>query len=453
MGSTFQNEGGGDFPVAGRESSAAGAAGNVLARILVLGTRFLTSPFTNRALGASGRGVLSVVGNVSSLFTIGLTPKLSVSFYRTWSGKRFSLKEYAGTSVAVGGASAGVILGLFLVSYPVFRDGLYRNTGLLFLLLSFLAVPLLIVRDYLHSIFQMLGRMSEYNRIIRYEAAAGFLLTVLLLLAGQFTVLTALLASIGVALFSLGNTAWWLVRYVPSPWRVSRPLLCESLRDALKIHPAGIATFLFLKIDILMLNYFLPSEAVGQYFVAVTIAEVLFLIPYGTQAVLYSRVSRESSPEAAADLSVRASRHSFYLTLAGAVAFALVGGWLVTLVGGSEYMPAVVPLRILLPGMVFQCLTMTLSPFWARKGIYGTISLTAIAVASLNILLNVFWIPSRGISGAAWATTVSYGVNALVWLWILSRHAPGGPRAMFRIEREDFRYYRDLWQEFREKSW
>lgn len=453
VASTPTNAGKAAPPETRKGSSAGSAAGNVLARILLLGTRLLTSPFTNRALGAAGRGVLSVVGNVSSLFTIGLTPNLSVSYYRTWPEKRYSLQEYAGTSVAVGAATGGAIILLFLFSYPVFRDGLYRNTGFLFLLLSFLAVPLLTVRNYLHAIFQVLGDMHEYNRIILYEAVAGFLFTVGLLLAGRFTVLTALLASVALALFSLGNTAWWLVRRVPFRWKVSRSLLSASLRDAVRVHPAGIATFLFLKIDILILNYFLPSAAVGHYFVAVTIAEVLFLIPYGTQAVLYSRVSREESPEAAAGISVRAGRHSFYLTLAGAAVFALTGEWLVALVGGREYMPAVGPLRVLLPGIVFQCLTMTLSPLWARKGIYGTMSLIAIAVAALNIVLNLLLIPGWGISGAAWATTASYGVNAGIWLLVLSRHAPSGPKAMFRVEREDFRYYRELWHEFREKSW
>lgn len=449
---TSSNGGKAALPKTRKGSSAGSVLGNVLARILVLGTRLLTSPFTNRALGAGGRGVLSVVGNVSSLFTTGLTPNLSVSYYRTYPEKRYSLEEYAGTSVAAGAATGGGIILLFLLSYPLFRNGLYRNTGFLILLLSFLPVPLLIVRNYLHSLFQVLGNMREYNRIIRYEAISGFLLTAGLLLAGRFTVITALLASIALALFSLGTTVWWLVRHVSFQWKISLPLLSVSLRDAIKVHPAGIATFLFLKIDILILNYFLPSAAVGQYFVAVMIAEVLFLVPYGTQAVLYSRVSREESPETAAGISVRAGRHTFYLTLAGAVAFLLTGEWLVALVGGAEYMPAIGPLRILLPGIVFQCITMTLSPLWARKGIYGTISLVAIIVSALNIVLNMLLIPVWGISGAAWATTASYGVNAGIWMMVLSRHDPSGPKAIFRLEQGDFRYYSDLWQEFWEKS-
>lgn len=433
-------------------SSARSAAGNVLARMLSLGVRFLTSPFTNRALGAADRGVLSVVGSVSSLFTVGLTPNLAASYYRTFPEKRHSLQEYAGTSVAVGAAAGGTIIALFLFSYPFFRYGLYRNTGFAYLLLSFLAVPLLLVRNYLQVIFQGLGRMEEYNGIVRNEAVAGFCFTVALLVAGRFTVTTALLASIALGLFSLGNTVWWLLRYVPRPWRVSGRLLAASLRDALAVHPAGLATFLFLKIDILILNYFLPSAAVGRYFVAVTIAEVLFLIPYGTQAVLYSRVAREESPEAAAAVAVRAGRHAFYITLAGAAAFALLGKWLVALVGGREYMPATLPLLVLLPGMVLQCLTMTLSPLWARKGLYGTMSIVAGTVAATNIALNLLLIPLWGISGAAAATTASYGLNAAIWLVLLARHAPSGPKAMFRLERDDLRYYRDLLDEIRDRT-
>jgi O-antigen/teichoic acid export membrane protein len=422
------------------------------ARMVSFATRFLTSPFTNRALGAGDRGILSVVGNVTGLFSVLLSPNVPASYYRTLPERRYSPQEYAGNSILLGAVSGAIILLAFFLSYPLFRDSIYRNTAYSYFLLSFLAVPLLLIRNYLQALFQGLGRMGEYNAIVRNEALIGFLFTVSLLLAGMFTVRTALLAGIGIALFSLANTVWYLGRHVPAPWRLSWPLLSTSLRDVSNVHIAGVATFITLKVDVLILNYYVSPALVGCYFVAVSIAEVLFLVPFGTQAVLYSRVSRETSEKAAAEVSVRAGRNTFYLTIAGALVFAASGKLLVLIVGGRDYRAAVAPLVTLLPGIVFQCLAMTLTPLCARKGMYRTMSLTAVSVAIGNLLLNVLFIPRWGITGAAVATTLSYALNAAVWIILLRAHLPAGPWAMFRLERSDMQYYRKLLDEFRGKS-
>lgn len=441
-----------ELPPAETASSAWSAFGNVTARVASLAARFLTSPFTNRALGADGRGSLTVVGNVTGLFSVLLSPNVPASYYRTLPERKFSPQEYAGNSVLLGAVSGAIILLAFFLSYPLFRDSLYKNTAYLYFLLSFLAVPFLLVRNYLHALIQGFGRMREYNAIVQNEALVGFLFTVSLLLAGMFTVRNALLAGIGIALFSLANTVLYLARHVPAPWRLSWPLLCVSLRDIANVHTAGIATFFILKIDVLILNYYVSPALVGCYFVAVSIAEVLFLVPFGTQAVLYSRVSREESEDAAAEVTVRAGRNTFYIAIAGALLFAATSKVLVLIIGGREYHAAVMPLVVLLPGIVSQCLAMTLTPLCARKGMYRTMSLTAVTVACVNLLLNFLLIPRWGITGAAVATTISYALNAVVWIVLLRGHLPAGPWAMFRPERGDLTYYRTLIDEVRRKS-
>lgn len=432
-------------------SSAWSALGHVLARVIGLATRFLTSPFTNRALGAGDRGILTVVGNVTGLFSILLSPNVPASYYRTFPGRKYSPQEYAGNSILLGAVSGSIISLAFFLSYPLFRDSIYRNTAYSYFLLSFLAVPLLLIRNYLHALFQGLGRLGEYNAIIRNEALIGLLFTVSLLLAGMFTVRNALLAGIGIALFSLSNTVVYLGRHVPSPWRLSWPLLSVSIRDVSNVHIAGIATFFILKIDVLILNYYVSPALVGCYFVAVSIAEVLFLLPFGTQVVLYSKVAREETEAAAAEVSIRAGRNTFYLAIVGALIFAASAKPLVMIVGGREYVAAVMPLVVLLPGIVFQCLAMTLTPLCVRKGIYRTMSVTAVIVASGNLLLNILLIPRWGITGAAVATTLSYALNAVLWIVFLRESLPGGARAMFRLERRDLQYYRTLMDEFRGK--
>src|SRR5205823_5255901 len=138
------------------------------------------------------------------------------------------------------------------------------------------------------------------------------------------------------------------------PWSLSRPLLYLTLRDAASIHAAGVSAYLLLKIDLLILNAYVPASAVGCYALAVMLGEILFLLPYAAQAVLYSRVATQPSEELVTQMAARAARHTFYLAALGGGAFFTLAPWLVALLGGAEFQPAVGPLRILLPGIVFH---------------------------------------------------------------------------------------------------
>lgn len=432
-----------------RRSGAWGAIGNASVRMLSILCRFLTSPFTNRALGAAGRGVLSVVDNASGTFSNLLAPNVPASFYRTLVTRSFTPAEYAGTGLVIGFASGLIVPIAFAASYPWLAGSAYRNVPLPYFALGFAACPLLLSRNYLHALLQGLGRLPDANRILRNEAFASLLLTVVLLVFGIFRVDTALIASLGLAAFTLANVIFSLRKEIGFPWRPSPQLLGLSLRDAARVHLSGVATFLLLRIDILMLNAYERPSAVGSYAVAVVAAETLLLIPYGTQAVLFSWSGAFESSTAAFASVVRATRHTLFWMILAATLLAILAPIVVRVIGGEQFRSAVAPLRLLLPGLVFYGLSMSLAPHWIRSGMYGTQSAVACICLALNIALNMVLIPAMSIVGAALASTVAYTVSGVSWVWILGCTEDGAPRRLFRIGLDDLRYYQHLWDELR----
>ena len=200
----------------GKRSGAFAALGNASVRLLAIAARFLTAPFTNRALGPAGRGVLSVVDNANGTFSVLVAPNVPASFYRTLATGRFTRAEYAGTALLLG-VLAGLVVPLaFAASYPWLEDSAYRNVSPTYFALGFSACPLLLSKNYLHALLQGLGRLRDANRVLRNEALASLGITAALLVFGVFRVGTALLASVALAAFALGNVATVLFREVGS---------------------------------------------------------------------------------------------------------------------------------------------------------------------------------------------------------------------------------------------
>lgn len=441
--------GDGEAPIDKGRLGAWGALSNASVRLLSIACRFVTSPFTNRALGAAGRGVLSVVDNASGTFSILLAPNVPASFYRTLVRPTYTPAEYAGTGLLVGLVAGLVVPLVFAASYPWLSGSAYRNVSPFYFALGFAACPLLLARSYLHALLQGLDRLRDANRVLRNEALASLGITAVLLLFGIFRIDTALIASIGLAAFALANVVCLLRHEVSLPWKISPELLKLSLRDAAQVHLSSVATFLLLRIDILMLNAYERPSAVGSYMVAVLAAETLLLIPYGTQAVLFSWSGSFASETAALASVIRATRHTLFWMIVGAILLAVMAPTMIWILGGAQFRPAVTPFRLLLPGLVFYGLSMSLAPCWIRSGMYGTQSAVACICLFLNIGLNLLLIPAMSIAGAAIASTVAYAVGGACWLRVLGRTEHGASRRLLQIDLDDVRYYSALLESFR----
>jgi Na+-driven multidrug efflux pump len=108
----------------------------------------------------------------------------------------------------------------------------------------------------------------------------------------------------------------------------------------------------------------------------------------------------------------------------------------------SAFLPAAVALKILLPGIVVLSISKVLSSHLTGRGkpIYSTRA--ALIALGVNIPLNFWLIPKWGISGAAFASTIAYFIQALVVLMYFVKVSRNKVYDTLVIKREDFTAYR-----------
>jgi len=79
------------------------------------------------------------------------------------------------------------------------------------------------------------------------------------------------------------------------------------------------------------------------------------------------------------------------------------------------------PLWALLPGVVAFAPGAVLAGDFIGRGRPGWNTQASALTVAINVVLCLLWIPSLGVLGAAWASTVAYATGAGVMLWRFQR--------------------------------
>ncbi|NKE34534.1 oligosaccharide flippase family protein [Natronococcus sp. JC468] len=165
-------------------------------------------------------------------------------------------------------------------------------------------------------------------------------------------------------------------------------------------------------VDVIMLQRFRESAAVGNYRAALLLAEALWFVPIVIWTVHGRSTaelwSRNRFDEITA-LASKTTRNTLLLTAVAAVTLATLADAVVPLYFGPDATPAIEPLLLLIPGALGFALARPVLEIATDEGsLRYPIGATACA-AGLNVVLNALLIPGYGMHGAALATTIGYG--------------------------------------------
>ena len=287
------------------------------------------------------------------------------------------------------------------------------------------------------GLFALLGRqlVAAYSwiRLLRR-------LTLLALLLG--TVLVAnleLSTAIALNLVSLGLTViaivWAarrarLVGVVPS-----LDLLDEELQYGAKSVVGTLAERLQFRADSFIVNAIAGVRATGVYSVTSGLAETLWYVPNALGIVMFSRAVDPQSD--AARTAATLTRTTLALTVVLAIPAAILGPRLVRLFYGSEFADAGVALRLIIPGVVAYSVVAVLSRYLSGRGRPGTGTLILLLGLAANIVANLALVPRFGILGAALASSISYGLTAVVMLAVFIRLSGRGVAETLIVRRSD----------------
>lgn len=181
------------------------------------------------------------------------------------------------------------------------------------------------------------------------------------------------------------------------------------LRESAPLLLAGIAVFIYMRIDQFMIAAMLDTRQVGLYSAIVVVSEAPLVLPALLLRASLPILTRQAAdaPDAAAESFVRLLRGCFYLHVAGAAILAIFAEPIVTLMYGEPYREASTAFRLLVLGAPFVALGVLSSAWLVIHRCTGHALRRTILGVVVNIALNLVLIPRFGIAGAALATLVA----------------------------------------------
>jgi PST family polysaccharide transporter len=263
-------------------------------------------------------------------------------------------------------------------------------------------------------------RGTQLARFGMIQTIAGAFLSVWVLLVQAPLLVFGTLPVIQAAI-----SAWLLAVAVQAakPVQLLNQASWDTIRALIKrgwpLLLSGLSVMLYMKSDQVMLEWLRGPGDLGQYSVAVRVAESLYFLPVVLSNTFLPRIGCGSG-QFDSDPELRQLYRSAWLLGVGmTLASMLLLPPLVPLVFGDEFLPAEAALAWLGPA-AFAVATGCASGAWLnRQGHQKLIAQRSVIGALLNIVLNLLLIPRFGFVGAALATSVSY--LASVYLVGISR--------------------------------
>ena len=384
-------------------------------RVLLYAFGLAVAVVVSRALGPVGRGdyYLLVVA-ASTLVAVGKLGLEQANVY-LYSTKGIGSSRLNGQNGLVA-LVAGGLAATAMIVVPSLQPDLAVPDRLALILAS-LAIPLNLHIALTAGLQNLAGEVTWQFK----AGLAGVLLQLALL--GVAAAVRPLSASAVLLVSLIATAAGWLV-LVRDPGAITRPairldprLLVSSLRQSLVLHLAMVLFFLQLRLDTFLVSAIAGLASLGIYSLGVLMAETTYLVTDSLALAILPR-QMETALSDAAKLALRGLRINALLGVAMAIGWIVLGMPLIGILFGPDFSGAYAALVALLPGSIAMGMQRMCGPIVLRSG--TPVRLVAIYGLALvvNIILNLMWIPTLGIVGAALASSVSYILNAgLIIAW------------------------------------
>jgi PST family polysaccharide transporter len=190
-----------------------------------------------------------------------------------------------------------------------------------------------------------------------------------------------------------------------------------------------------------MLGQMLGDESVGIYSAAVKISEVWYFIPMTIVASVFPSIieAKKQNETLYYDRLQKLYDIMVLVALALAILMTFLSDWVVTLLFGKAYLEAGTVLSIHIWAGIFVFLGVASGKWFLIEGLQRFTFYRTLFGAVVNVGLNMLMIPKFGVTGAAYATVISYAIAAM-FSDLLQKET----RPMFRMKLRAFNILRIL---------
>lgn len=379
---------------------------NLIKNICTIGFPLITIPYLSRTLGITDYGKFNYANSIISYFI--LLAGLGFSTYSIREGSKFrtnkeEISEFASEIFTLNCFSGAI--SLFLLYVLIFAANQLSSYRLILMILSFNIVANTIGLDWINTVFE------DYSYLtIRYILIQIISLILLFIFVHKRTdlIIYTIIYLFSQVAANLMNV-FYIRRYVEIKFTLSINEI-KHLKPSIIFFVNNLAITIYVNSDLTLLGLLANDEAVGIYSIASKIYSATKMLAVATLSVTIPRLT----------LFLGQSRYSDYSSLINKIfqfiisisipmfiGLFMISKSTMILVTGNDG-TGFWTLRLLAVASIFSILAYFYSqciliPYNGEKYfLYSTIT-----GASLNILLNMFFIPTFGYFGASFTTLIS----------------------------------------------
>jgi O-antigen/teichoic acid export membrane protein len=321
----------------------------------------------------------------------------------------------------------------FLISY-------FSNAGhnLTYVLLTILPIPFSLFITYNSGIFLGKNQIQAFNKINWipiFITFIGVFLMVFLFPMGISGYLIAVFAGhlvVFIILFFKNKFIQFLS--LQFNWKIIKGMLSLGLIYASSL----LVINLNYKLDVIILDKLSTPFETGIYSKGASIIQYLWQIPMLLSTVIFARSAVSKDNQGFSLKVAQLLRVSIVLIGIGSLFMFLFATPIIVLLFGSAYELSARVLNYLLPGVLLLTIFKVMNMDLAGKGKPWISMYAMLPALVVNIVLNVILIPKYGANGAAIASTISYSVAALLFLFFYAKAVSIPIKTILRFQKSDF---------------
>jgi len=375
-------------------------------RIITLIFSFFVGVYIARYLGPEKYGILNYVMSFVLIFSFIPAFGIDIILMRELVKYPDKKDQLLGTSFLIkvfGGLLA--ICAVTLVSFIV-GNGWSVNLLVLFFSFTFIFQAFNVLDTWFAS--QVLSKNVVLSQIF---ATASSAILKLIFIVLNFSIFWILLAFVFESVFlAVGLISFYKKADLSfSSWNFDKSYCISLLKVSWPLMLSTLFGVIFLRIDQIMLKFYLGVESVGVYSAAAKLSEVMYFIPGLLVASLFPAIVNAKIVHDSLFEGRLKKLYSMMIIISFSISTVvyLLSDYLVIKIFGSAYVSATAILKIYIWSLVPIFLGNVINQYLIIENFTKISLFLSVASATINVVLNLYLIPKYGMIGAAWATVLS----------------------------------------------
>lgn len=396
----------------------------------------LLSILVTRAMGPQNRGMLELLSSLPVvLVSLGHLGIGNANLYFIGKGL-YTRKKIIDNSLSSCLILSTLMFLIIYLCYWIFHDAIFKGIPLGYLLFTVMLIPLMLFQKYLYYI--MLGDDKIYlqNKLQIFTTVLNIVVLVIFIFVLHMSLWGVILSSFISYLLSTLVCMYFVVHTERISISFDYGMFIESVKFGMVPFLALAVMNLIFRSDVFIIKYFLTDAELGYYGLSVSLCERIWILPESISLVVLAKAAR-SAGDSAVEVTARVCRVTLTATAVICLLLFVAGPWLIPFLYGKEFVDAILPFQLLLPGIALISIYLVLhSDLTGRGQARYTLIVFSVALV-INIILNVTLVPRIGINGSALASSICYGVASIALAYLYARKYRMTLASMLIVTRSD----------------